>query len=132
MWRNCQGTDTGRNTALPLQKCRPDTNRRGERSEVEFDCFKSLDESSCSSELLQLIPELLIFLTFNWRISLPVTNFFRFVDLPICSDKRGGNYRGPYILKENSSSPCLGIYPSSHGKTTAQKPWERQSSVKFC
>jgi len=116
MWRNCQGTDTGRNTALPLQKCRPDTNSRGERSEVEFGCFKSLDESSCSSELLQLIPELLIFLTFNWRISLSVTNFFRFVDLPICSDKRGVTTVDPKFSKRIPRVPASAFTLRPTGK----------------
>lgn len=45
------------------------------------------------------------------------------------SDKGGEfTYRGPNV-SQNSASPCLGILPKSHGKTTVQKPWARQFSL---
>jgi len=39
--------------------------------------------------------------------------------------QEGGYCRGPIVLKD-SPSPCFGIRPSSHGKTTDQKPWAKQ------
>ena len=33
---------------------------------------------------------------------------------------RGGNFCGTQRFRENSSSPCLGIRPTSHGKTTVK------------
>lgn len=43
---------------------------------------------------------------------------------------REGNLRGPIVLK-GLPSPCLSIYPVSHGKTIVGRPWAKQSSFDF-
>lgn len=84
-----------------------------------------------------LYPELLLQVTerryYLILIDLDDSRFFvqsSYVDVRTSSGKREVSSVDPTSSQEDSSSPCLGICPSSHGKTTDQKPWARQSSFK--